>query len=472
METIYGIDLGTSNCMAAVVKHTDGKFEVECMKSGELEINGETLTKTPQEIYDILRHFQSFYGKRIQRAVVTVPAYFSDHQKQAVLTAGELAGIRIEELIEEPAAAIMYHLYSLCSNQHVSDALPQGRANFLVFDFGGGTLDLSLIQVTVDEDGMVRPIVLLHEGDADLGGNDIDIELCKYLLEELCDLERDQKWDDVLNEYLYYYQYRTFRKECDPRTKSLIIKLKEMSEVLKIRLSSEDVVKIRLNHDKSLELSREAFENDIMDCYFKDRILDCLLRLHSKNTARHPIDHVILVGGSSQIPYVRKMLHTQFPGLQDRITTSEDYDRAIAMGAAIVGAIRNGLSVPPFGMNRCYSTVSHNILVEHQGEQKVLIEYGTPYPLPEPRKITFQVKHSLQPGIHFKIIKQHERYNNLLKKRVSEQIVINEFTFYHPFFYTGESITLSLTIDEYGLLRFQVIHDLSGESIEFESKYK
>ncbi|WNR45143.1 Hsp70 family protein [Paenibacillus roseipurpureus] len=524
MEPIYGIDLGTSNCLAAKVTQLFGEIDVECLVDeagnisfpsivhfedevhsivGErarellpvypdqtvelvktrmgktldvpLKIKGKDVLKSPQEISSILlKHFQNLHGNSIKRAILTVPAYFSDNQKRATLDAGKLAGIEIIEMIEEPSAAIMYHLYNLHKNDSLKEIIGGNTKNFLVFDFGGGTLDLSLIKVELDENGLVKPTVLLNEGDSELGGNNIDFELTKYVIEELSYNYKDDFTNKVLKEYIFYYEHRKFQNEIDPKVKQFIMRLKDRVEDAKKKLSDLQLEKTKilfgdLRYD-SIEISREEFEIEILDVYFKSKIIDAFERIKKNIYNKHVIDHVIMVGGTSQIPYFQNLISSQFTELADRIVLSETYDKAIALGAAILGAIKGDIAVPPFGTNRCHGSVSHDIYVTHKTEKHLLIEHGTPYPLEEAKQIKFEIRHALDPGIHLQVKTELQKYNKETETRIIEESMINDVKFYHPFFYTGEEITVELNIDSYGLLSFSAKHNITGEEIEFEAK--
>lgn len=135
----------------------------------------------------------------------------------------------------------------------------------------------------------------------------------------------------------------------------------------------------------------------------------------------------------------------------------------------MLGAIRNGLEVEPFGTNRCYNSVSHDILVQHGGESKVLIAAGTSYPLPEPRRENLRIKHSLETSILLLIKEKYRYFDEKVGERKYQEYVINDINFYHPFFYTGEEIEVSIDFNIHGLLKFTACHTVTGEQIDFEA---
>jgi molecular chaperone DnaK len=523
METIYGIDLGTSNCLIARTTQIFGETDVSCLVDSEGNIhfpsvvhyasenevivgekakellpqypeqtvelvklkvgrekqveiklpNGKILTPSPQEVSSLLlRHFNHLHNNEIKKAVLTVPAYFDDNQKSATLQAGQLAGIEIVELIEEPSAAIMYHLFDMYKDQKIEEIIKDNYLNYLVFDFGGGTLDLSLIRVELDSKGNIKPTVLLKGGDSELGGNNIDFEFTRLLIDYLDEEYYDSFTSQLRREFEYYYENKRFRPNIDDKVKSFIMRLKKDLEFAKIRLSSVEEVTIDFGHIRYEEIlfTRDELEEEILDPIFRERVLAALDDLKVKNKEGHKIDQVIFVGGTAQIPYFQKLLNTYYPEFRNRIVVSKDYDNAIAKGAAILGAIRAGMNVPPFGTNRCFNTVSHDILVEHRGASTLLIPYGTKFPFTKPVQKNFEIQHSLETNIHILLKEKYEKFDIIQKKRIPQERVIKDVKFYHPFFYTGEQMTVSIQIDEHGLLRFSATHTPTNESMDFEAE--
>lgn len=518
-ETIYGIDLGTSNCLCAKATKLFGEVEIDCLmddeghnsfpsvvyfasseevivgdkakqllpdfpertvelvkltlgKEKEIRIETEKqgdLKLSPQEVTALLlRHFNQLHENNIKKAILTVPAYFDDNEKSATLQAGELAGIEIIELIEEPSAAIMYHLFGKYEKVREKLQLGDHYKNYLVFDFGGGTLDLSFIKVELDEDGDIRPNVLIKEGDSELGGNLIDLEFTKLVLEILEENYDDLFLEQVISEFEYYYENQKFKKGIEQNVKEFIMRLKNTLENAKIELSIKDEVLIEfgnLNYE-NLPFTRDEFETDILEEFFRDRVIEILLKIKEKNLNNEAIHEVVLVGGTSQIPYFKKLISNHFPELKDNLVISKDYDNAVAKGAAILGAIKSGESIPPFGKNRCYNIVSHDILVNNN----LILPFGTQFPLAEPKKLLFTIRHALQTNINIDISERYEKYDPRVKKRILQKKQIKNLKFFHPFFYTGDHLSIGLDINEHGLLFFNATHVETSEKIEFESE--
>lgn len=516
MEAIYGIDLGTSNCLTARVLKVFDDIEVHSLidkngndsfasvvhfveedevivgdraklllpeypdrtveyvklrlgKEKTIQINTENGYKyiTPQEVTALLlRHFNVLHQNQIKTAVLTVPAHIDENQKSAVLEAGKLAGIEIIDIFEEPSAAVMYHLFNQYKSQGNIQLRPGEYRNYLVFDFGGGTLDLSIIKVELDEDGNVKPSVIAKDGDSTLGGNVIDNELTRWFLEELKIEYGDTFIREALVHFNFFIENKYFRSDIDPNMKQFLLRLKNTAEYVKVQLSSqeEQLVEVGRLEYKNFTIERSDFEEEILEPIFKFRVIKALETLKSKNTNDEVIDEVLLVGGTSQIPYFEKLIATFFEELADRITIIDEYRLAVAKGAAILGAIASGIYVPPFGNNLVYNTVSHNIFVNNT----LLIERGLPYPFKYPKIARFQIKHALQTSILIKIFEEYEVFDRVKQNRVNQRRMIKKIKFYHPFFYRGETITIHLQIDHYGLLSFKAIHDDTNEEIDFK----
>ncbi len=252
---------------------------------------------------------EAFLGEPVQHAVVTVPAYFNDAQRQATKDAGVIAGLKIERVLNEPtAAAIAYGL----------DKVNQTREeNILVFDLGGGTFDVTLL--TIDS-GVFE--VKATAGDTHLGGEDFDQRLMDFCLSQ-------------------------FKKKhgSDPSgDKKAIARLRRQCETAKRTLSSQKstVIEIESLHqgiDFSLPISRAKFEELNMDL-FKKTIDPVRQVMSDANMDISKVHEVVLVGGSTRIPKVQELLSEYFGG--KKLNSEINPDEAVALGAATQGAILTG----------------------------------------------------------------------------------------------------------------------------------
>ncbi|MEO0573052.1 MAG: molecular chaperone DnaK, partial [Bacteroidota bacterium] len=270
---------------------------------------------TPQELSAMIlqkmkKTAEDYLGQDVSRAVITVPAYFNDSQRQATKEAGEIAGLTVERIINEPtAASLAYGLDKKDSDQKI-----------VVFDFGGGTHDVSILELG---DGVFE--VLATDGDTHLGGDDVDQKIIDWLAEEF-------KSDEGL----------------DLREDAMALqRLREAAEKAKIELSSTSQTEINLPYVTATAsgpkhlvrtLSRSKFEQLIADLV-KRTIEPCQTALKSAGLSKSDIDEIILVGGSTRIPAVQEAVEKFFG---KKPSKGVNPDEVVAVGAAIQGGVLTG----------------------------------------------------------------------------------------------------------------------------------
>ncbi|MBR9854295.1 MAG: molecular chaperone DnaK [Algicola sp.] len=270
---------------------------------------------TPQELSAMIlqkmkKTAEDYLGQDVTRAVITVPAYFNDSQRQATKEAGEIAGLTVERIINEPtAASLAYGLDKKDTDQKI-----------VVFDFGGGTHDVSILELG---DGVFE--VLATDGDTHLGGDDVDQKIIDWLAEEFI---KDEDMD--------------LRK--DPMA---LQRLREAAEKAKIELSSSAQTEINLPYVTATAsgpkhlvrtLSRAKFEQLIADLV-KRTIAPCEKALKSAGLSKSDIDEIILVGGSTRIPAVQEAVEKFFG---KKPSKGVNPDEVVAVGAAIQGGVLTG----------------------------------------------------------------------------------------------------------------------------------
>ena len=282
-----------------------------------VEINDKKLAP-PQVSAEILKKMkktaEDYLGESVSEAVVTVPAYFNDSQRQATKDAGKIAGLDVKRIINEPTAAAL--AYGMDKKQ--------GDSTVAVYDLGGGTFDISIIEIA-DVDGEQQFEVLATNGDTFLGGEDFDSALIDYLVDE-------------------------FKKEQDFNLKgdSLAMQsLKEAAEKAKIELSSAQSTEVNLPYitaDSSgpkhlvITISRSKLES-LTEDLVKRTMAPCKIALEDAGLKVGDIDDVILVGGQTRMPLVQKQVEDFF-GQEPRKDVNPD--EAVAAGAAIQGAVLSG----------------------------------------------------------------------------------------------------------------------------------
>ncbi|WP_083000683.1 molecular chaperone DnaK [Halomonas sp. GT] len=285
----------------------DAWVEVKGKKMAPPQVSAEVLKKMKKTAEDYL-------GEAVTEAVITVPAYFNDSQRQATKDAGRIAGLDVKRIINEPTAAAL--AYGMDKSR--------GDKTIAVYDLGGGTFDISIIEVA-DVDGETQFEVLATNGDTFLGGEDFDLALINYLVDQFkADSGMDLSGDNLAMQ-----------------------RLKEAAEKAKIELSSAQQTDVNLPYitadntgpkHLNVKVTRAKLESLVEDLV--QRSLDpCKMALKDAGLSASEIDEVILVGGQTRMPMVQKKA-ADFFGKEARKDVNPD--EAVAVGAAIQGGVLGG----------------------------------------------------------------------------------------------------------------------------------
>ena len=287
--------------------NNDAWVEVSGQKMAPPQISAEILKKMKKTAEDYL-------GEPVTEAVITVPAYFNDSQRQATKDAGRIAGLDVKRIINEPTAAALAYGMDKAKGDHT----------VIVYDLGGGTFDVSVIEIA-EVDGEHQFEVLATNGDTFLGGEDFDIRLIDYLVDE-------------------------FKKETGMNLKGdplAMQRLKEAAEKAKIELSSSQQTDVNLPYitadstgpkHLNVKISRAKLEALVEDLVQRT-IEPCRMAMKDAGIDVSKIDDVILVGGQTRMPLVQQKV-AEFFGKEARKDVNPD--EAVAMGAAIQGAVLAG----------------------------------------------------------------------------------------------------------------------------------
>lgn len=285
----------------------DAWIEVKGEKYAPPQISAEILKKMKKTAEDYL-------GEKVTEAVITVPAYFNDSQRQATKDAGRIAGLDVKRIINEPTAAAL--AYGMDKEG--------GDRTIAVYDLGGGTFDISIIEIA-DVDGDKQFEVLATNGDTFLGGEDFDLRLIEYLASEF----KKESGIDLKNDPL------------------ALQRLKEAAEKAKVELSTSQQTDVNLPYitadatgpkHLNVKISRAKLESLVEDLV--ERSLEpCRIALKDAGLSASEVDEVILVGGQIRMPLVQKKV-TEFFGKEPRKDVNPD--EAVAVGAAIQGAVLSG----------------------------------------------------------------------------------------------------------------------------------
>eukprot|EP00591_Stephanopyxis_turris_P017739 CAMPEP_0195538624 /NCGR_PEP_ID=MMETSP0794_2-20130614/49627_1 /TAXON_ID=515487 /ORGANISM="Stephanopyxis turris, Strain CCMP 815" /LENGTH=644 /DNA_ID=CAMNT_0040672623 /DNA_START=676 /DNA_END=2610 /DNA_ORIENTATION=- len=391
---------------------------------------GEKMTNfAPEEVSAmILQNMkstaESFLGETVNRAVVTVPAYFNDQQRQATEDAAKIAGLQVERIINEPtAAAIAYGM----------DNIEREESTVLVYDLGGGTFDVTLVNI---DDGIFE--VMATSGDTHLGGEDFDQRVMQYLMKSM---KKKSNVDVSDNKRAV----QRLRKEVERVKRAL-------SSQPQSRLEIEDLVE---GFDFSETLTRARFEELNADL-FKKTLAPVSRVLKDAGISKGDVDEIVMVGGSTRIPKVRSLVSDFLGGKE--VSTSINPDEAVAYGAAIQGGILSGKNNEDFEKVIVLDVTPLSQGIETAGGIMTnLIHRGTTIPVKKSQ--IFSTNQDNQPAVNIQVY-QGER------PMVKDNVLLGQFDLkgIPPAPRGIPQIEVTFEVDANGILQVSAVDKGTGSS--------
>lgn len=450
------------------------KRKMGTKESYVIEMSQGIRTFLPQDISACILSYLKTYtesklelDEEINSAVITVPAYFGDNEKQATIDAAKIAGFSECTLIEEPSAAILDYIFGKDQQKRLNEEFSDNDNFLAVFDLGGGTFDISIAKVNING-RQINIEIIAKDGDKYLGGYDFDLDLAEFVLNKAANQNpQNAELFNELKDLLIEYKHK-FINTNDEEKLWIIANIIDEAERVKISLSSKQQHKFRIprmsviRNAYNVEVSRSEFD-EILSKYISkiDICIDRALKQAQEitNGKLESIDRIktaVLIGGSTRIPAINDYVTRKFTNT----SIAANLDKSVARGAAIKAAIDKNIKIFEsinFGLR-----TSHSYGFINDGIFESIIDRGEVYPC------TKNKVHNLPFVLDTKIpINIAQEYIDTNGTRCHD--TIKEIDFYHPFLYTGDEISIDLKIDDNGMINIMLKDNKTDEDIEEKS---
>jgi len=479
------------------VVNKDGIPKIKIVLSGKEyfysaeEISSFIIKKMVQCVEDFID--KNGEGIKITKAIVTVPAHFTNEQKEAVKSAAKLAGIEIPRIINEPTAAALAYgighnlvpednsnglkrintLYTSVMNNGDSGEAPlaierlksKSQENAIVFDLGGGTLDITILNIKKNNENIIDFEVIATDGDIHLGGSDFDNKLIDFCIKEFCKLTGNKE-ENV----------RQDKKSC----KRLKIKCENAKKLLSI--TTETFINIDNfygKEDLGIKINREQFEDLCNDLY--DRIKLLLLEvIGSVGKEVNEIDEIILVGGATRMIGVKNLLKRIFG--ENKVKDNLNPDEAVAFGATMEAAKLEGKDKINFNLQDVIayklgiSTLNKDTVDRKKNGDLMfpLIQRFSKIPSSSEKEFSVELSQNF-PDIIIKIYEGNDKYVN--KNTFLGEILINNINKFGMIDYkvkfsvdVNGQLTVVITIDSLGIIKEQIMKNITHALVHRETK--
>ncbi|MDZ4621178.1 Hsp70 family protein [Bacillus cereus] len=402
-------------------------------------------------------------GDLLKDIVITVPADFDVNAKHATIDAAKIAGFENISLIAEPNAAVLNYIFRTKETGKLFKKFSQEEKFYVVFDLGGGTFDISLSAISLDQENKPKTRVISSSGEKYLGGINFDIDLMTYVLEKAKRIHHKHKESENIDLLIEHAkEYFEVNTKVDENIRNTLARIIKECENGKIALSEEQKRYFTfMNYTGKtfrIEIHRQEFEDLIqpylnrMENHVQNVLSNAIKSTNNKISTWEDIDGVLLVGGSTNIPIIQNFCRQIFG---DKIIDGIDTYESVAKGAALYSAMKNS-SESLLGEYSVIVPHDYGLLIENNFE--VLLNQGT-----DTRHTKYMYRIPFSLDVQSPIIIAQRYHNNNGEEDILE---IEKINYSHPFIYTGDQLEVTFEMDDNLMLFAKVKEACIDDSME------